>query len=80
MKGIGINTLLGVGGLVSMIASPILAFSGVNSTIAVQQTKIESLERNYTQVQIQLQAQNNLLIRIAAKLNVETGGLGIKPS
>ncbi len=51
-----------------MIASPVIAYSSLNTTLQVQQTKIEALQNMRDTVQ----ADHDLLIQLAAKFNIDT--------
>ena len=63
-----INTLLGIGGVISMIASPILAFGGIKTDVEVLKTQVVSLEEVRKIVNID----HDLIIKIAAKQGIDT--------
>lgn len=64
---LSINTALGIGGVLSMIISPVIAFSGVKTDVALVNQRVDALEKIANEVS----ADHDLLIQIGSKLNVD---------
>ncbi len=62
------NVVLGIGGIVSMIAVPVISYSGQNTAIQILETKIDELQ----EMKKIVMADHDLIIAMASKQGIDT--------
>ncbi len=72
-----LNTFLGIGGAIAMIAAPLAAYGVINTQIAVNSNDIKTLKINYKNFAEKQDKQIILLVRVATKLGIDSGDLSL---
>ena len=67
---IEITTLLMIGALIAAIAAPIVYFTNIQTTVAVQRNDITTIQKNYDIVSFKLEKLNDKIDALLLKMNI----------